>query len=382
MSEKSVAYYMPFYRNFCAIKLNDSIKSILDGQPGAADANYVLAYGYVDHEAGFTFEIMAAALVDKDGFRYKPVREDCTLKLRADSFDIESAVMLPDDEGELAKVFSKKLELLTVYAVSDEVEESRKMRFLDPCRHETFVDDVQVHLRQRNRITEVCWVRITGLGDHYFIGTLMNEPDQNFGWHKGDNIAFFLEQTDDGGVICYTDMNPPMHITEEDLADGSMLREAIKKFNEESTEDRLVDALVLLRDSYVWIPCRAIFSEEDQKRFNEIVENSQDDLESLIDTKFTAQDEVRFVPDVLTDGEEFFFPVFSSAEEMGEYGNDYSKIQCHILEAIVKAKNNDKKVKGIVIDPYSERLILPAEMFEVIEKMKSSIENNTPESEE
>ena len=173
-----------------------------------------------------------------------------------------------------------------------------------------------------------------------------------------------------------------MHITEEDLADGSMLREAIKRFNEENTEDRLVDALVLLRDSYVWIPCRAIFSEEDQKRFNEIVENSQDDLESLIDTKFTARDEVRFVPDVLTDGEEFFFPVFSSAEEMGEYGNDYSKIQCHILEAIVKAKNNDKKVKGIVIDPYSERLILPAEMFEVIEKMKSSIENNTPESEE
>ncbi len=74
--------------------------------------------------------------------------------------------------------------------------------------------------------------------------------------------------------------------------------------------------------------------------------------------------------------------MFSSAEEMGEYGNDYSKIQCHILEAIVKAKNNDKKVKGIVIDPYSERLILPAEMFEVVEKMKSSIEKNTPESEE
>lgn len=26
----------------------------------------------------------------------------------------------------------------------------------------------------------------------YFIGTLLNEPDQNFGYHMGDTITFFL----------------------------------------------------------------------------------------------------------------------------------------------------------------------------------------------
>ena len=39
---------------------------------------------------------------------------------------------------------------------------------------------------------EGCWVRITGLGDKHFIGTLLNEPDQNFGYHMGDTIMFFL----------------------------------------------------------------------------------------------------------------------------------------------------------------------------------------------
>ena len=27
---------------------------------------------------------------------------------------------------------------------------------------------------------------------NYFIGTLLNEPDQNFGYHMGDTITFFL----------------------------------------------------------------------------------------------------------------------------------------------------------------------------------------------
>ena len=32
---------------------------------------------------------------------------------------------------------------------------------------------------------------------NYFIGTLLNEPDQNFGYHMGDTITFFLYGGDD-----------------------------------------------------------------------------------------------------------------------------------------------------------------------------------------
>ena len=44
----------------------------------------------------------------------------------------------------------------------------------------------------------------------------------------------------------------------------------------------------------------------------------------------------------------FFFPVFTSDDEMGEYGEDFSKLQRHFLEAAALARNNEKNVRGIV----------------------------------
>ena len=56
------------------------------------------------------------------------------------------------------------------------------------------------------------------------------------------------------------------------------------------------------------------------------------------------------VPDILVNGEQFYFPVFTTAEEMGEYGKSFSKVQKHFLEAVNLARNNEKKVVGIVIN--------------------------------
>ena len=76
------------------------------------------------------------------------------------------------------------------------------------------------------------------------------------------------------------------------------------------------------------------------------------------------------VPDILQNGEDFFFPVFTSEEAMGEYGNSFSKLQKHFLEAIPLARNNDKKPVGIVIDAFSEPMVIDKELFEVIENIK------------
>ncbi len=40
------------------------------------------------------------------------------------------------------------------------------------------------------------------------------------------------------------------------------------------------------------------------------------DAESLIGYEFSNQDEVRLVPDILQNGNNYFFPVFSSVEDM------------------------------------------------------------------
>ena len=80
------------------------------------------------------------------------------------------------------------------------------------------------------------------------------------------------------------------------------------------------------------------------------------------------------IPDILQNGEDFFFPVFSSVEEMGEYGNSFSKVEDSFLHAVVLARNNEKQVRGIVVNAFSEPFVLETEIFDLVEKMKSRIQ--------
>ena len=53
---------------------------------------------------------------------------------------------------------------------------------------------------------EGCWARISGLGDHLFKGILLNEPDQDFGYHESEEITFFVRKTKDEKIVCISDM--------------------------------------------------------------------------------------------------------------------------------------------------------------------------------
>ena len=100
----------------------------------------------------------------------------------------------------------------------------------------------------------------------------------------------------------------------------------------------------------------------------------KDNPEALIGQNFVAQDETRLVPDILQNGDNFFFPIFSTAEAMGEYGEHFSKVQKHMLEVIPLARNNEKKPVGIVLNAFTEPFVLDAEVWDIVEKMKSRIE--------
>ena len=64
-------------------------------------------------------------------------------------------------------------------------------------------------------------------------------------------------------------------------------------------------------------------------------------------------------------------PVFTTEEEMGEYGEKFSKRQTHILEVIALARGNVKDVSGIVINAFTDEFLLPKELFETLETMPS-----------
>ena len=56
---------------------------------------------------------------------------------------------------------------------------------------------------------------------------------------------------------------------------------------------------------------------------------------------------------------------------MGEYGNKVSNIQDNFLRAITLAKNNAKHISGIVINPFSNQLVIPRELWGFVERMES-----------
>ena len=195
------------YHKFCTFELNDDIKMVIDQLPGASQANGVLVYGYCDQEMGITLEILACAIIEGENFKYAEGNPDVSLKIRIEAAKDTEFLIASDEDGKMAEEFSDRLEMLRSYDASEQVEKTREMSFLDSCREEHYIDDVRVRLMKDGLKTEECWVRITGLNekDHFFMGTLLNEPYQNFGWHEGEMIAFFVHKADDGSYFCYTD---------------------------------------------------------------------------------------------------------------------------------------------------------------------------------
>lgn len=169
---------------------------------------------------------------------------------------------------------------------------------------------------------------------------------------------------------------PDDPITAELLEDGSFLKRATEICNRNRTQLNIIKLLKILRDSWVWVPCNMIMSDADYEAWTKIVMEAQEkgDLDSIVGTELSNQDNIRMVPDILQNGDNFFFPVFTTAEEMGEYGNNFSKIQRHFLEAANLARNNEKNVAGIVINAFSEPFVINKELFEIIEGMDSSLE--------
>ncbi len=366
--------FRALYKHFIAFPLKDNIRQCIENYPNAEKANCVLTYGYIDHDAGLTMEVLAAGFKDGDGFAFFDTSVETRAFIRVGAVIDDEFFFFDDADGGLSKKYAEKLDVLKHYEVSEEIEETRKMGFLDKSRHDFYPDDVMVYLTREGLNPEGCWVRIIGLGDHFIMGTLLNEPDQDFGYHEGEKVAFFVQKQEDESVILYTDMTHSRKLTAEDLEDGTLLKEAVAVFNKERTENHFLDVLEFLRDSYVWIPCNAVISEADIAEIEQAVKESGDDLSSMIGKTFSTKEAVRMIPDILQNGEQFFFPIFSSVEEMGEYGEYFSKVQKHILEVIPMARNSEKNVAGIVLNAFSESFILDAELFDMIENMKSRLE--------
>ena len=197
-------------------------------------------------------------------------------------------------------------------------------------------------------------------------GFIINPWGQPFMLSK--ELIEHIFEADEG--VEYTVPDDP--VTPELLEDGSFLKRAVGITNRNRTELNLIKLFRILHESFVWIPARAELSDRDYEAWTKVVKEAEakGDLGSIEGTTLTNQDEIRLVPDILQSGDDLFFPVFTTAEEMGEYGEGFSKIEKSFIEVCGMAKNSEHQLKGIVINAFTDNAVIPIELIDVITRMK------------
>lgn len=352
--------FRSFNNVFVTVPVTDKLRKLIQTFPGGAEADYILAYGYIDHEAGMTLEVLAAAQKAGKGFRFWDSNDEGTVKIRIGSITDLECYYLDDDDGKLYGWYKEKVDNLSVYDVDDDVKVSRGMEFLDAFREPDFPDDVLVHLFKEGYHAEGCWVRVEALDEenHQFLGTLLNEPEQELGCHEGDRIAFFFYEAEKDRRLLCADLDQEGAIVPAPRAHMQSLEEAIRAFYDEGSQENLHRVFETLTCSTVLIPCEAKLSDADMAQFMKLLETKGEDLTG--DTVI-SQDNVRLIPKILQhEGKSFF----STEEAMEDYGKECSIVVKPFMEVLPLVQHHPEKLSGIVVNPFTQPFVVPMELLE------------------
>lgn len=191
--------FRDLYHQFIVLpidKHNTETPAFFTELPHYKEANALLLYGYIDHDAGLTFEVLSAAIHENETTTLFPGIDDISIKLRSESIGEENIILLnqlvPTD-------YDKKIDFInTNYRADKGVELCRRIKELDPYRHADYPDDVAVIFYDQEKEPEYCWVRCEDCHAPRFIGTLLNEPENMTGIHRNDKVAFNLLEIQDG----------------------------------------------------------------------------------------------------------------------------------------------------------------------------------------
>lgn len=194
------------YHKICYIELNDKIKNVFNApielklNPSATG---FIVYGYIDHECGFTFELLAQAKKNIFGIKLlEEIPKTHLFKLRNWHLSNSELIILNSNNYPQFKEICEFIN--NNYFINNDLEELRSLKLIDSLRYKENADDVQVILFGNSFHPEVVWVRLENIVHQTtFGGILLNEPNQNFGIHKDDLINIVLIQTENGYAFIY-----------------------------------------------------------------------------------------------------------------------------------------------------------------------------------
>lgn len=163
------------------------------------DATGVLCYGYIDAQAGISFEILCCAVYDADKKTLKLLQgnDEQLAKIRLTELLEAQAAVLPSEMPRLSEFQRKVATVEKTYKADEATEAMRKLTSLDPARLAMHPDIVTVYL-VRGDEAEVAYVLLKEVREVNIIGSLLSEPQNAAGLHKGDEISFFLVHNEKG----------------------------------------------------------------------------------------------------------------------------------------------------------------------------------------
>lgn len=166
------------------------------------DVTGLLCYGYIDAQAGISFEILCCAVYDAAKKTLKLLRgnDEQSAKIRLAELLEAQAAVLPSKMPRLSEFQSKVAMVQKAYKADEATEAMRKLTSLDPARLATHPDIVTVYL-VRGDEAEAAYVLLKEVREVNIIGTLLSEPQKASVLHKDDEISFFLVRNEKG-IMC------------------------------------------------------------------------------------------------------------------------------------------------------------------------------------
>lgn len=176
----------------------DMYAKVFPSMPGD---NALLLYGYIDHSAGISFEVLCCGKRNDDGsvILRKP-QDTISMKIRYDGIDGELDYF--EYSVQLSKYQSKVDMIDEGYYNNKILEQIRKDRLFDARRHEMFPDDIAVTFFKPGVQVEVIWVRTEKIEKGKIVGTLLESPySDEYGVQGGDDICLVPVSVKDNGII-------------------------------------------------------------------------------------------------------------------------------------------------------------------------------------
>lgn len=188
---ESVLNFRAVNRHFFYVRselLSDAVRSIYRV---FADYDGVVGYGAITKERGLVLALMCGAKIESQTIIFGTHFEGAIITISAEVMKGQYVTKL--DFLEKDGTFADRIEQIReeLDTGSEEIEKLRTYSGIDKYRHPFYPDHVWAVLDKSGIKPEQVWVSLVDEKEDVLRGTLLNEPQGDFGLHEGDMVEMF-----------------------------------------------------------------------------------------------------------------------------------------------------------------------------------------------